>query len=1307
MERRLCGTEPVMYRSPLLILSLVVVGTLFTALIAPFFIDWSAYRDRLEQGLRQVTGQSVRIAGKIDVRLLPAPVLMLENVTLGRPRGRTAPKGDKKPAPAGLSARRLTASLDLAPLLRGQFHLTDFELLEPNIVAGVNDEGKFVTGGIAPLGKSKLAGLDSVKLDRVVIKNGTLTLKSAGGARTGLVLTRFDAELSAPFLTGPFKLNGRFRHGGVERALRVSTGRFKLDKNQHARMRIRLEVRPPDQSGKPAQETAAVFDGVLKVVDDTPGLSGRVIVGLPPPADDRNIPVKSQLRRISAVIAAGSDRLKAGNLVLAYRGGRVAPLKGHIAFDWRQELTLNVALKTHRLDLSGLSLATGRNAGPWGVVSGLLKQAIKAGVTGAVALDTPALLLPGRQIDNVGVTLRFGLDEILVERALATLPGRSRFTLTGRYQIDPAEEFTGDFALASLDARKLAVFVRQKTHRQALAAVPRALGNLTLKGALTVTGSRLDIAQATVRAGQMKGELDFDFKWAPRSTFQARLDVETIDLERDFPAFASQVRSGNGPDLAGVLTLLEPVSGGFEIAVGKLVSHGYSVRNAAASLDFGGTKMTVKSLAMQLEDGTRLSAKGDLQARDGQVIGAIDGSVAARDFARFLNAYGDLLPNWADWRQIAVRAAKAGPLDAKVKLSAKPGRRQGQMVFSADLKGNLAGSALSAKANYSAFVKNWQKGRLKLQTEIASKSSVTLLRQLGVSAQAAVKPARGLIRWSIAGPVQGKLNLAFGAELFGVEATARGGGQWRTDGLALEADLAVKTKDGRPLLAGFGVGFAGDPKQPLALRLTGVAAGKAGEYALSGFAGRLGRSRFELNGTANFTGARPALALAVDIDRVTVPAASLPAPAITAQAGKPKPVWSSDPVDFGLLARIDAKVTTNIRKLAFGTGLELDKVAAKIALKDQNLVIEDFTGGTLGGKFGFKGRIAGSAAGLGIDGAYEFADIRLEQVLVDKAGDVFARGGLTVTGTIKGTGVSVLGLISSLTGSGRIKVRDGVLRGFNPVTFNRALENMRNETELDGFIKGLLIDGEMQFSAISSDFSLSNGMVRMSDMVVNGEGAKGKVISFIDLATYRIDSEWRMTLAAHPKAPPVTLIFSGALNKPVRAYDARGLRQHLVLARLRNKLRDLENSNWNDAVRRAIDRKRQPKSKSPPAVDAPKPPPSPPSPLLPAKQGALKPAPVTAPKATPKGDLRKPALAATPQGSPKPQPRLPPVKITPPVDPPGAARRDLATSPEPPLNLNPSPAPDLRIAPAPEPAPQPKPKRRRPRQLRDFEGLND
>ena len=178
-------------QATLLTIAIAVILAVLAALVGPFFIDWGTYRSVFEREASRATGLEVRVGGEIDLRLLPAPRLQLQNVALG---------GGADP----LRARSLTIEFELAPLVRGEWRASEMRLVGPELKLAVDEQGRFS-------GPNAGVSLDpeSVSIDRLGIEDGRLVLDDAASKR---VITFeklwFNGELRS--LIGPLRGEGAF-----------------------------------------------------------------------------------------------------------------------------------------------------------------------------------------------------------------------------------------------------------------------------------------------------------------------------------------------------------------------------------------------------------------------------------------------------------------------------------------------------------------------------------------------------------------------------------------------------------------------------------------------------------------------------------------------------------------------------------------------------------------------------------------------------------------------------------------------------------------------------------------------------------------------------------------------------------------------------------------------------------------------------------------------------------------------------------------------------------------------------------------
>ena len=96
-------------QTTLLGLAIAFIIALVAALIGPYFIDWNQFRPQFEAEATRIIGAPVRVAGKLDARLLPTPSLQLRSVVVGGANDLGKVRADK-----------LDVEFSLGSLMRGE-----------------------------------------------------------------------------------------------------------------------------------------------------------------------------------------------------------------------------------------------------------------------------------------------------------------------------------------------------------------------------------------------------------------------------------------------------------------------------------------------------------------------------------------------------------------------------------------------------------------------------------------------------------------------------------------------------------------------------------------------------------------------------------------------------------------------------------------------------------------------------------------------------------------------------------------------------------------------------------------------------------------------------------------------------------------------------------------------------------------------------------------------------------------------------------------------------------------------------------
>ena len=297
---------------------LIVIAVVLAALIAAglvavsHFVVWDDYRAELTAQAEAMTGRNVAIGGRIDLNLLPRPMLSLAQTTLASP-----PQSDDG---VRLEVDRLDLELKPLPLLRGRLDVQGVRLVRP--VWRVEP---------APDGRSKLMQLARVAAwlpiapdapSRVSVIDGRATLPEAADGRASR-LDQVNLELSAEEPGGTVALDGTLAING--QPLRVDARFGRLTEERSSTLRLELST----EGLGAARASTATFGGLVWWRADAPGLRGELTI-------------------------TGADARSTVGALRTALGQEILPMPPWLAAPFRA--TGRVGLENDRLELSGVAL---------------------------------------------------------------------------------------------------------------------------------------------------------------------------------------------------------------------------------------------------------------------------------------------------------------------------------------------------------------------------------------------------------------------------------------------------------------------------------------------------------------------------------------------------------------------------------------------------------------------------------------------------------------------------------------------------------------------------------------------------------------------------------------------------------------------------------------------------------------------------------------------------------------------------------------------------------------------------------------
>jgi uncharacterized protein involved in outer membrane biogenesis len=202
--------------------AIAIILALVTALVGPLFVDWGRYRDAFEAKAQHLTGLEVKIAGPIEVHILPTPTVKLQAIE--------ARRGGEV-----VRARAVQIEFALDSLMRGEFRAVNLAVVGPEVALGLDRNGRFEWSAPG-------SDADAISMDRVTVEDGRVTLSDArSDGAVALEKLTFRGDLRS--LAGPAKGDGAFVVANERYAYRLSTSRPAAD----GAVKLRLTVDTADQ----------------------------------------------------------------------------------------------------------------------------------------------------------------------------------------------------------------------------------------------------------------------------------------------------------------------------------------------------------------------------------------------------------------------------------------------------------------------------------------------------------------------------------------------------------------------------------------------------------------------------------------------------------------------------------------------------------------------------------------------------------------------------------------------------------------------------------------------------------------------------------------------------------------------------------------------------------------------------------------------------------------------------------------------------------------------------------------------------
>ncbi len=1158
------------------------------AFAAPFVVDWNNWRATFEQEASRLSGMPVRIRGRIEAELLPAPRLTLRNVNVGVED--TASEGA-----SGATIQVLKAEFSLGALMRGQWEARGVDLVAPRFRIVLDQAGRLVPPG----GPGTSATLS---IERISVENGALDVVERAADRT-LQISDLDLRGDMRGLAGPLRLEGEAEVGGQRQEVRLSFGKAT---EEGSRVRFITAAKTNGSGG-----IGADLDGLLRLQEGVPRFEGKGLL-----TKTGRTPAELPWR-VSGPVRLSPEALVAESLE-ATLGDEARPLTlaGSARFSFGRALGLDIVLNGRAADADPVLGAGSPVRSPGEAVAALAR----------LFTDLPPPPFPiriGAAVDQLtlgGTVVREARLDLTglpsgwrIDGAEAKLPGQTAIRLSGVPAPAPSTTFAGELALTSQEP---AAFLRW--------AAPQAAGDyVAMLSAPVRLSTRLELGADRIVAEAVKlslgpAEISGRTSLAWGNPVRAGLDLTLTGLDLD-------------PLIAGLQAGLAATGGRLD---GSLTVRGQALR--LSGLPVSRMSLAAESAAggwvlrnLDVEDLAGLKITGN--GRFARLAAPVEGDLALDVSGGGADGLVPLTRLVAG-PEAADIMARLAPIAAPVALSSRARwGGSGSEVSAEGTLGLLSGRALLARGRTGSPER--------AEIALAATDAARALAAAGFS-DAKSGLGAGRLDLSLVPARSGAARLEGRLALAETEITGTGTLRTAPDG-ALDPNLKVKVAS--PDLASVSTLLSGLSTGPLPARLAFDLSREAGTWRLTALDGRLGTA--PLSGEA-------ALETLGDVPRLsgTLYTETLSLPTIVGWWGAKSSVpeagttgWPTGRFAFSPSPAASVSVTLSAQNLILTDTYRLNAARLRVTGDGRSLEIRDLTG-TLGG-----GAVSGALTlrrrgdMLTGDGRLMLEGVASSAVFAPLSASAPPEGKVSLSLDFVGAGASPLLFAQSLSGQGTLGVRDLALPAADPRALAAVLADTAAGAPPDERRTAQMLDralqrGPLKLEAVEGALSVVNGVARLTPAraAVPGSGVRATFGGSFDMARLLLDINLALEASEAGGVEAGGVIqWRGPVGNPERRVTAVSLANAIAMRAIERETRRLE------------ERQAPP---APAATSAPTAPPPPTAPPAPAAGSST--APIVVPATPPAPAAPRPGPAPTRPSDPRPAPPRAASGTAPPLAPP-------------------------------------------------------
>ena len=1123
-------------QNTLLGLAIAIILVLTTALAAPFFVDWSAYRGEFEASARRLTGLNLHITGAIDARLLPTPMLVMQEIEIAR-----ADDGGM------VRAQALHLEFSVGALLRGEWRITDARLEGLELALGIDAAGRLDWS--AP---SVSFNPEDVSIERLEIDRGRAVLThAASGARTVVEKLEFRGELRS--LSGPLKGEGSFVVAGQHFQYRLSTTRFDADSG----VKLRLAVDPVDRP------LAAEADLSVSLEHGAPRFEGNVQLArlVERAAADSQSPIVEPWR-ITAHVKGDGTAAVFEQLELQYGPDeRATKLRGNAELTFGRRSLLRAELSSPQIDLDRMVALPERDRRRPLIAAKALIEALSGSIRIPVAVSLGIRIesvgLAGATIQRLSAELDSDGEGIGIKSLEFRAPGVTQVSFRQKPELMAAGVLLGaSTRIEANDSHALIAWLTGRSDEPA--ASP---GSMRLVGDFTLSNVALGVERLSLDLERMSISGRLAYAWGGKGQ-NARLDAELSAPEIDLDRAHALVRA-----MLGDAGLAWPREGSLSLKIGHASLLGMRAERTDVNLRINGDGLEIDPITIADFGGAALAIRGRIDTSTQAPRGAVTLDFNAHALDGILAVLEKVAPDAAN--ELRPAAARILPILLRASLTIDPG--VANSPASAKLKADgragalrlaVLGDAISASEAFKADqLAALAAAKINLMLRVASDEGAALVELGNLGRFISVDRGPGMFTIAARGHLNGELDIESRLDAGSLGVSANGNVRVLPAQIR-RADLNVilrnaQVRSPRPVTGGRSAELV---PASLSTRLT-VAGDTIGLADLKGTVGGgalSGRLAIGLRTPMTIEGE-------LDLDTVNLPGAiaiGIGAPvAARADSGT---LWPDDPFEQmlgplrGLIAVRSARVTLTPK-------LSLHDFKGVVRFGDSRIALQTAEGSIAGGHLTGELIFLRERQGLIARAQLAVVGANATELL---PGDGAISGRLRLNLSAEGSGMSAAAVIGSLEGAGTFTLDEGRLARLDPKSFAAVmgavdrglpLETGRLRDRMDA----ALASGFLAIPRAEGAITVAAGQAHLSNSMAGEGGSELSLNGHINLLHSELDARLILSgpsaagVVAH--APPeIAVVLKGPMSAPKRSIDVANFASWLALRAVEQQSKKLD-----------------------------------------------------------------------------------------------------------------------------------------------------